>query len=300
MSKHQLKEINHKKRIAEIIMIIGGTFFIIGMLSMFRGVGAPHPGMPVQSLFQVPLTLFFTGFTLTGLGSFLFFKVKQDFRHTFIKNYFDELDHITYTPKQGIKTVQGLSKETVLSSNFMEKTQFFKSFDLLEGHIDGIRFTSSDVWLQNRQSSGKSSTMVTIFLGRVFVFDFHKPLNGDVLVLEKYRPKNEARRFERVKLESIAFERTFNTYAKIPKTAFYILTPHFMERLMELEKNHPGNIGLSFQDGKLTLAIHTNRRTFALRFLRPVDQAFLETIKQDIHIIEDLVHSLKLSDTVYV
>jgi len=290
-TNEMIVQLNKQKQRAEFFIIFSTIPLIIsGLLIVNSGFNI---FWPVIIVFIIAL-----GFSITG--SILYTKVKETFRHAFIKRYFDELDNIDYVPKKAFGKSIGLTKEEVYGSNFLSKAHLFDSFDCLEGEIDGISFKSSDVHLQNQHSTGKTSYTVTTFLGRMFIFDFRKPVNGEVLVLEDYKPTAAARKYERVKTESIAFEKIFNTYSKIPQTAFYILTPHFMERLMTLEKNHPGKIGLSFKDNQLILAIYTNKRTFTLKFMQQIDKAFLETIKEDIHIIESLVHALKLNDNVYV
>jgi len=287
VEKHTIKALNDKKSWSELFVIIGGVIGVFGGLFFMLYPSILFVVIPISVILIIS-------------GSIMHEQVKQTFRETYVKGYFDTLAHVDYQPKKGFSKIQGLSKEKVYKSNYMERTNIFKTFDYLMGEIDGIEFESSDVLLQNQVNTGKSSHVVTIFHGRMFVFDFKKPINHEVLVLEKYKPRNKARGYDKIKTESVNFNQLFNIYAEDPHTAFYLLTPHFMEQLKALEKNHPGNIGMSFQNSKLYLSIHNDRSTFELKWFRPIDEAVIEQLEKDFKIIEQIIHTLKLSDNVYV
>ena len=286
MTNKKLDALNKKKSWSEFLVVIGGIIGVIGALLFVV--------YPVIVYGVIPLTAILM---ITGL--IMHEQVKQTFRETFVKGYFNTLAHVDYFPKKGFGKIQGLSKDKVYESNYMERTNIFKTFDYLKGEIDGIAFESSDVLLQNQVNTGKSSHVVTIFHGRMFVFDFKKPIENEVLVLEKYKPRNKARGYDKIKTESVNFNQLFNIYAEDPHTAFYLLTPHFMEQLKTLEKNHPGNIGMSFQENKLYLSIHNGQSTFELKWFRPIDESVMNALEKDFNIIEQMIHTLKLSNHVY-
>ena len=53
------------------------------------------------------------------------------------------------------------------------------------------------------------------------------------------------RKYKKVKLESVQFNKKFKTYATSEHNAFYVLTPHFMEALMAFEQKNKGKIYFS-------------------------------------------------------
>jgi hypothetical protein len=190
-----------------------------------------------------------------------------------------------------------------MSTEFLKRPDRIKSEDYLAGELDGVKFVSSDVILQDRRvthtsKGGTHTRYVTYFHGRIFRFDFNKAFKGSVQVLESYSPKSR-RHFENVSLESVDFNKIFKTYATNAHTAFYILTPHFMESLMSLEKKHPGNLGFSFLDTQLHVAIHNRQSAFSIRPFSKMDTTLLSRFDEDLNIIYDIVDDLKLNKDIF-
>jgi hypothetical protein len=100
-------------------------------------------------------------------------------------------------------------------------------------------------------------------------------------------------------LESVQFNKTFKTYTTNDHTAFYVLTPHLMEALMEFEKNNRGNIGFSFIDDKLYIGINNMRDTFELQLFRPVDKRLIDEFKRDLLVVKNVVHELRLNNNIF-
>ncbi len=117
------------------------------------------------------------------------------------------------------------------------------------------------------------------------------------MVLENYDPQEKGV-YDEVELESVRFNKTFDTYATDRQTAFYILTPHFMEALMRIERLHPGNIAFAFKKGRLYLAIHNGRDTFPMKPIRKGEPDALTLFKLDTARIYSLVDDLKLNKNI--
>ena len=141
----------------------------------------------------------------------------------------------------------------------------------------------------------KKGRLKTYFHGRVFVFDFHKQTQDTVLVYERFNFKKSAA-FHQVKVESVTFNELFNIYATNKQTAFYILTPHFMETLLKLEAEHPGDLGFAFQEGKLYFVIHHGRDTFPMKPIRKGKPHAMALFKRDVEKLYDLINDLKVND----
>ena len=138
---------------------------------------------------------------------------------------------------------------------------------------------------------------MTYFLGRVFRFDFNKEFVGSLIVTESGTPKS--RGYEKVKLESIDFNKKFKTYTTEEITAFYILTPDIMEALFTLERRHPGRIGISFLGDNMYVAINNNRDTFELQMFRKIDDSMIKEFMNDLLVIKDFIVSLKLNNNLF-
>ena len=197
----------------------------------------------------------------------------------------------------------GLSKSEVMDTEYLKRPDRFHSEDMISGLMDGVSFVSSDVKLEERHvhhtKNGTRTEWVTYFLGRVFVFDFNKRFDGALQVAENTRPTSN-RKFEKVKMESIEFNRVYNTYTTNDHTAFYVLTPHLMQGLLDFEKNNKGHISFSFIGSKLYIAINNFRNTFELRLFRKIDQSVIDEFTRDLLVIHEVVRELKLNKKIFL
>jgi|AntRauTorckE6833_2_1112554.scaffolds.fasta_scaffold00461_11 hypothetical protein len=278
-----LTPLNKKKKIAEAFMAVGSVILIGGVLLFISG----------NTFILMIIGVFFL---FIGFGYFS--HVGTLFKSKVLKNHLEKkIDNCVYEPKKG------LGKQEIMSTEFLKRPDRIKSEDYLAGELDGVKFVSSDVILQDRRvthtsKGGTHTRYVTYFHGRIFRFDFNKAFKGSVQVLESYSPKSR-RHFENVSLESVDFNKIFKTYATNAHTAFYILTPHFMESLMSLEKKHPGNLGFSFLDTQLHVAIHNRQSAFSIRPFSKMDTTLLSRFDEDLNIIYDIVDDLKLNKDIF-
>lgn len=284
----KLEQYNRIKLQAENKVKIGGIVAIVGALLMIAG-------MTVTTILAViaiiaGLTYAIIGFSaFSSLGKQFKVEVLTDLVGTFV-------DNGRFDPNRG------LSQGDVYDTEFLKRADRFHSEDYLSGSMDGVRFESSDVKLEERHvehtKNGTRTYYETYFLGRVFIFDFNKAFEGYLQVLEKGRPIRN-RGYNKVKLESIDFNKKFKTYATSDHSAFYVLTPHFMEALMDFEKNNRGSISFSFLDTKLYIGINNFRDTFELRMFRPLDQRIFDEFKRDLLVIKEVITELRLNNNIF-
>jgi len=196
----------------------------------------------------------------------------------------------------------GLSLNTVYGTEFLKRADRSHTEDFLSGKIDGVDFISSDVKLEERHvehtKNGTRTYYVTYFQGRIFEFEFNKTFDGYLQVLEGSRPHSN-RKFKKVKLESVEFNKKFKTYSTNDHTAFYVLTPHLMEALMDFEKNNKGKIYFSFIGSKLYLGINNFIDTFELKMYKPLNENTFEEFKKELFVVKDVVTELKLNNNIF-
>jgi len=197
---------------------------------------------------------------------------------------------------------RGLTPHQVYQCEFLKTADRFHSEDFLSGTIDNVAFVSSDVVLKERRvqttKHGTQTYYHTYFKGRMFTFEFNKHFEGVLQVLEETSPVTR-RPFERVKLESVDFNKKFKTFATDSHLAFYVLTPHFMDALLRFEANHPGKLSFSFIDSKLHIGINNFKDTFSLKFFQKMNQEMIQTFQQDIDILYTIVDELKLNRNIF-
>lgn len=286
----KFKKFNDEKKKAEKSIKIGIGIIIVGALLAII-LGSQEPALGI-----VGAIILFAGFVFLGVGWSKFFKLKKTFKTDVLMERFKELiPGINYNPNQG------LTESEVYYTDFLKKADRFHSEDYLSGDLDGVAFVSSDVRLEERHvehtKNGTRVYYVPYFVGRVFRFDFNKEFVGSLQVLESGSPKS--RGYNKVKLESVDFNKKFKTYATEDITAFYILTPDIMEAIFNLEKKHPGRIGLSFHGDHLYVAINNNKDTFELKLFRKIDDEMIKEFEQDLLVIKDFIKTLKLNNNLF-
>ncbi|MFW5794288.1 MAG: DUF3137 domain-containing protein [Bacillota bacterium] len=288
-----IKKFNKRKQKPEKLFIFAGLAIIITILLFFYLSSQGYN----ENIYILPAIILIFGIILISIGAYEFSKIKKDFKNNFLKKLFSDLiPEIKYLPKHG------LPKEITYSSELLKRADRYHSEDYLEGKIDDIDFVSSDIKLEEKRvrhtKNGTQTYYVTYFMGRVFQFDFHKELVGSLQVLETGSPRSR-RRFKKIELESIDFNKKFKTYAEDDHTAFFILTPDIMEAIFALEKRHPGNIGFAFLDEKLYITINNNKNTFELQLFKKLTQESIDEFKRDLLVIKDIIHTLKLNNSIF-
>lgn len=105
---------------------------------------------------------------------------------------------------------------------------------------------------------------------------------------------------KKVKLEDIEFNKMFKIYSEIEHDAFYILTPHFMEKIKKLYKELDAPIKLTFMENKLHVAVNNGEDSFEYNVLNPINEEEIEQdIIKDIKLITDFVNELNLDNDLF-
>ncbi len=137
--------------------------------------------------------------------------------------------------------------------------------DQLIGQRNGADFEFFEAHLERRERStnsrGQTTTRyVTVFRGQCLAVNFHKEFKGKTLVRRDQGLFNMfgglGQNVERVALEDPRFEKAFEVYSDDQVEARFILTPDFMEQLLELEETfHGGKLRCAFSGGELFLCV---------------------------------------------
>jgi hypothetical protein len=285
----QLKEFQTIKAAAEKKIMYGGIGAIVGGV-LFLLLGS-------LGLSWIGIIAVIAGLIYSGIGGSEFNKLSNRFKDEVLSDLVASfVDDGKFIPHQGLPI------STVYATEFLKRADRFHTEDYLSGSIDGVRFESSDVKLEERHvehtKNGTRTYYETYFLGRVFVFDFNKSFDGYLQVLEKGRPTSR-RKFSKVKLESIQFNKKFRTFTTNEHSAFYVLTPHLMEALMTFEQNNRGNISFSFIDNLLYIGINNFRDTFELRMFKTLDMNSFKEFERELNVVKDVIKELKLNRSIY-
>ncbi len=281
-----------KKSKAEKFVVLGGIGVVIGVIFFLI-----YQNSLAQILLIIGIPVGVIGLIAAATGLTNFQKLKKDFKKKILVHMFEEMmPGVTYDPDDG------LSSTTVYNTEFLKRADRFHTEDLISGKIEDVDFVSSDVKLEERHvrqtKNGTQVYYVTYFLGRVFCFDFNKDFVGELQVLESGSPISRFK-YDKIKLESINFNKKFKTFSTNDLTAFYILTPDIMEAIFHIEERNPGKLSMSFHGGRLYIGINNNRDTFELQFFRKIDESMLDEFKRDFLVVKDFVTTLKLNNKLF-
>jgi hypothetical protein len=188
----------------------------------------------------------------------------------------------------------GFDETEIIRSMILKQADRYHSEDLFTGSWEGIGFKTADVVLKDVQNDGKTSTVKTVFQGRVFRLDFQHPFPTDMILIQnRFVPKWSFASYRPVSTESIDFNRSFSTFAKDELHAFVILKPDFMERLMSLDRFINDQISISFLHDKLYIAIKTNKDTFDFSLSKDLSENPIAEFESGLQLIKDLITMFK-------
>ena len=193
----------------------------------------------------------------------------------------------------------------------MDMGDDYKSNDYFSGKYKNINIEQSDIEITEERESTNSDGEeeeyeVTLFKGKWMIFDFNKPFKANMQVKDKLFDNSKIInwgkdiKFKRVKLEDEEFNKYFTVYAQDEEEAFYILTPHFMDRIKKVSNNVSGQLLLCFIDNKLHIGLDNNNDSFEPSLLSNLSEEQINNnILSDIKVITDFVDQLNLDNDLF-
>ena len=171
--------------------------------------------------------------------------------------------------------------------------------DYISGTYRGVPITYCDLHLEVEQESTDSdgnttTSYYTVFRGPVINLALRQPLNGYVRIRERKNPRKEKGFFSgiingtadlfnidrnTVETENAQFNQQFKVDTSDPQLAFYILTPQFMEHIVQADMIVNGYTNIEFNQGIVTLALNNGTDAFELGKYKKNDH-FLDEARQ--------------------
>lgn len=202
----------------------------------------------------------------------------------------------------------GFSEEQIRKTRMFDTGDRFTSNDYISGSYKNIKFEQADVHIEERyedtdKDGNKKVRWETVFEGRIMIFDFNKNFMANMLTISSRFPMNALLRngkLSRVKMEDTEFNKQFSVYSDLEHDAFYILTPHFMERMKKIYSELKCGIMFGFLDNKLYVAVDNREDSFEYDVLKPIDEKQINNnIVRDIKLITDFVNELNLDNDLF-
>ncbi len=224
---------------------------------------------------------------------------KKEFVEEILRMYFTDL---VFDPGRG------LSRQVIADTNMMSMGNRYRSDDYICGKYKGIPFEQADVCIQQVTSNGKSSSTTTYFEGRWMIFFFNKDFQWDLQVREKgfaYAKKSGGwfsgkPKMHGIQMENMRFEEAFDVYCMNDHEAYYILTPHIMQSMIELKEQTEGRLLLCFVGGFLHVAVNSGHNAFEPPVFRRINGEELRNgTMHDISMITRFVDALRLDRNLF-
>lgn len=299
--KYKAEELKIKKRVNIASMIVG-IIICAGFIYLFY---------LDRDVYELPLYLlfFFISEVMCLIFTYVIVSVfshrtniqmqyetayKQFIVKRTLESFFTDL---LYIPEKGI------DKE-VLKNSYIYTGDIYSSNDYVKGKYKNVLFEQSDVKIvekrEEKDSKGNTHTYYdTIFQGKWMIFDFNKNFKYNLAVVQDsiVYPKE----VKKIKLENDDFNKKFAVYAGNEEEAFYILTPHMMERLLKLDEDNKGRVSLLFKDNKLYIGLNNYTDSFEPpTYMKKIDEKVeIEKALKDIKSITQFVDELDLDNNLF-
>lgn len=173
---------------------------------------------------------------------------------------------------------RSLGDETIAAAELIGGWNRCYGEDYVSGTYKGHRIEYSDVRLAevttHRDSNGnKSRESTTVFHGQWMTCKLDRPVEHMVRIRENAERAGLSKKLfgshlggnSDIETENAAFNRQFQILTDDPHTAFYILTPHFMEYIVAADQQANGRIYLGFTGDTLHIAVWNNRDSFEVK-----------------------------------
>lgn len=223
------------------------------------------------------------------------------------------------------KIISFISPELVYSSHqfisnlkysnsriFLQQVDIYNGEDLVQGTIGKTAVEFCELHTKDRRTDSKGRThYVTIFRGIFFIADFNKNFSGQTYVLSDFGERfmgffgkifqnMNMMRPDVIRLENPEFEKYFAVYGTDPVEARYILSPSFMERLVNYRNKMQTNLQLSFINSQVYLAMPMKKNLFEPSLRKTVKrfEDIEEYYKQVLFCIE-IVDELNLNTRIW-
>ena len=188
----------------------------------------------------------------------------KEYRKLIAEPVLNELfENVTYRPTEGFS-----QSELMGYKLYKESLINVKSEDFIKGTYKGVGYCQADVKREHKHNESKEFD----FNGRVSIYDFTKNLKGEILITTKNNSNIVKANLNKISMESVAFNSRFDLYTSNPHIAYYVLTPQFMEYMMNL--NIRGEFVLRIAQNKIYMLRNRIDGIFEPNMKRPIDVTY--------------------------
>ncbi|MEE3343026.1 MAG: DUF3137 domain-containing protein [Bacilli bacterium] len=234
----------------------------------------------------------------------VFIKIKQfvierelkefndNYKKTFIlSSLMKSFDNLTYDFDRG------LPMDVIASTELIDLADAYSSNDYVSGTYRNIRFEQADVIIEKRD---EDDDYIKVFLGKWIIFDFGKKFYSNIHIYKRSLKNWWKGKYKEIKLEDETFNKKYLVFAENEHDAFYVLTPHFMEKIDSVMSKLDCEVSLGFVDNKLHIAINNYNDSFEYNVYKEInEEKIISEVSKDIKIIIDFVDELQLDNDLF-
>lgn len=281
MMYKETDDITELKNRARNYVIIAGSILLLTLLLM----------MYTSTIWLVVLAL------LAIYPIIMFTKVRDLYKEkikslTIAQIFSDYFDNIKYDLNQGFP------EEQVEFLDLFNVGQSYVTNDFISGCHKDIRFTRSDVNTWTTYYTGKTTVTITYFHGQVFEFDFFKPKDSILKLTSRssniFKSFGNKNLLEALKFEDDEFNQMFHSFSNNDLDAYYIMTPHYMEKVKNLTQFIYDDFVVLFHNSKVYIAIFNREDKMEPKMSSGIDATYLEEINDSANFIKILINTLQL------
>lgn len=200
--------------------------------------------------------------------------------------------------------LSGIDSKTIYNSNLFSRFNTLKSEDYIQGIYKNLEIKLSEIELINsiQYEELKDNRYVTItenttiFKGLFIIASANKTFSSETYIVPNTWLKflNSLPHYlNRVVLEDPNFEKEFDVYGNDQIEARYLLTPSFMERLLQVNKLY--KIRCCFVDKQILMAIELKNDFFpSLKLNQPLTFEVIKQVYDQFNMVFSIIEDLKL------
>lgn len=159
-----------------------------------------------------------------------------------------------------------LSKEHILKSKIFTSFQNVAAEDCFSGTYSGFGVQICEQSLQDVHYGSKKTRQKTVFQGIIIALELKKNFSAQTLILKNsglFGRCQHLSEFSKIKLDNAAFNSVFDVYTSNENEARLILTPLFLECLLDLKQALRGkSLRASFFENKVFIFVETKLDMF--------------------------------------
>ena len=286
-----LKPLQQKAKLGSVIMLVGIVLFLLAWCVGFFGTSMNSllSGLLAIAAFPVAIVFLFGGAIYHFIARS---KYVKEFKTVLGVPVLNSMFHdVKFYPERGFTQGEFQVARLIRWRNDFD----YCSEDLIEGVHRGVAFRQADLRITHTTGSGKDQRTVVDVDGRIWEFDCKKQVASNVLIVKNSIHASLESGLNRVELEDVDFNKRFSVYADDEHSAFYVLTPHFMNYIKSLY-GHDNSVYISFDGRKLYFMQSGKGGIF-----EPSDKEMnvpkeIQKAREELQVIDKIIDALKIDE----